>query len=429
MALVSDLPGHVSAATDDDHVDGVAAQMVARPESAAQTADLLRACHQRELAVVVRGHGTKLTWGRPPERVDLLLDTTAMNGLVEHARGDLIATVGAGMPLARLQGLLADAGHQVALDDVLAPRPRVGTVSGTGAPDIAAGSTVGGAMMTNVSGPRRMWVGTLRDLVIGVKFVRADGTAAKAGGKVVKNVAGYDLSKLFTGSFGTLAVITEVTLRLHPLPAASHWVGLTLAADRLGEVLATMIASQLVPNAVEVHAAPGLDPTVVALIEGTEAGALARAEQLADQLGADAWVHQEAPTWWATMPSPAEHAQGSSGALLKTTARLSGIPELVAELTSHGATVIGSAGTGVLYAALPVDAGSADASSLASALASIRRTSSALGGSTIVLDAPAALKPGLDTWGPIAALDLMRRVKAEFDPQRVLAPGRFVGGL
>ena len=179
------LPGSLdhllSPAGDDDHVDGVPARVVARPATAEQAAELMRACHERGLAVVVRGHGTKLAWGRPPERLDVLLDTTAMDELVEHARGDLIATVGAGMPLARLQEQLAEAGHQVALDDLVAG-------------DDAPGSTVGGAVAANVAGPRRMWAGTMRDLVIGVRIVRADGTIAKAGGKVVKNVAGYDLS-------------------------------------------------------------------------------------------------------------------------------------------------------------------------------------------------------------------------------------------
>src|SRR5690606_27906148 len=138
------------------------------------------------------------------------------------------------------------AGHQVVVDDV------------------AGGSTVGGVVATTLAGPRRMWVGAARDLVLGLRMVRADGTVAKAGGKVVKNVAGYDLSKLLTGSFGTLAVVAEVTVRLHPAPAASHGLGGTVPTDRLPGVLASLVASQLVPHAVEVHAAPGTDASVVA---------------------------------------------------------------------------------------------------------------------------------------------------------------------
>lgn len=418
------LPGSLdhllSPAGDDDHVDGVPARVVARPATAEQAAELMRACHERGLAVVVRGHGTKLAWGRPPERVDVLLDTTAMDELVEHARGDLIATVGAGMPLARLQEQLAEAGHQVALDDLVAG-------------DDAPGSTVGGAVAANVAGPRRMWAGTMRDLVIGVRIVRADGTIAKAGGKVVKNVAGYDLSKLVVGSFGTLALVTEVTLRLHPVPAASAWVGGTVPQDRLEPVLAELVASQLVPHAVEVRARPGVDPAVVALVSGTPEGAAARAEAMAavlSSLGCPATVHDLQPPWWGALLHPGQRGgttppEGSRPLLVKVTSRLGGVADLVAEATRLGATLNGSAGTGVLYLTLPGE----DAEGAGAALASLRATTARLGGSAVVLDAPPATKAGLDSWGPVPGLDLMRRVKHEFDPGRTLAPGRFVGGL
>ena len=390
---------------DSDTVDGVAPSVVARPADAEETSTLLRACTEQGLAVVVRGNGSKLAWGRPPERLDVLLDTTRMDQLVEHSRGDLIATAGAGMPLGRLAATLAEGRHQLVVDD------------------LTGSSTLGGAVATNLAGPRRMWVGSTRDVVIGVRFVRADGTVAKAGGKVVKNVAGYDLSKLLTGSFGTLAVITEVTVRLHPVPPATLWVGLSTTQDRLADVLGGLVANQLVPHAVEVHVGPDEDPTVVALVSGTEAGAAARAEAMAAELGTDAWVAEEAPSWWGRLPVTEDEARP---VLLRTTARLSGIPELVRELAAHGATVSGSAGAGVLHAALPVVG---DAQSAALAVESVRRLSTGLGGSTVVLDADPATKPSLDTWGPVPALDLMRRVKAEFDPDRILAPGRFVGGL
>ena len=418
------LPGSLdhllSPAGDDDHVDGVPARVVARPATAEQAAELMRACHERGLAVVVRGHGTKLAWGRPPERLDVLLDTTAMDELVEHARGDLIATVGAGMPLARLQEQLAEAGHQVALDDLVAG-------------DDAPGSTVGGAVAANVAGPRRMWAGTMRDLVIGVRIVRADGTIAKAGGRVVKNVAGYDLSKLVVGSFGTLALVTEVTLRLHPVPAASAWVGGTVPQDRLEPVLAELVASQLVPHAVEVRARPGVDPAVVALVSGTPEGAAARAEAMAavlSSLGCPATVHDLQPPWWGALLHPGQRGgttppEGSRPLLVKVTSRLGGVADLVAEATRLGATLNGSAGTGVLYLTLPGE----DAEGAGAALASLRATTARLGGSAVVLDAPPATKAGLDSWSPVPGLDLMRRVKHEFDPGRTLAPGRFVGGL
>jgi glycolate oxidase FAD binding subunit len=399
-----------------DAVDGVVPRLVARPRSTEETSALMRACHEAGAAVVVRGHGSKMSWGRPPERVDVVLDTTGLDELVEHSRGDLIATAGAGMPLARLQEILAEGGHQLVVDDLAAD---------------AGGSTLGGAVATNLSGPRRMWTGAVRDLVIGVRLVRADGTVAKAGGKVVKNVAGYDLSKLVTGSYGTLAVITQVTVKLHPLPEADRWVGTSVAPDRLAAVLEEVVHTQQVPHAVEVRTRPGVPPAVVTLLSGTEAGVTARAEALRGRLaalGCEAQVHDVAPPWWGVLLHPGQRGgteppAGSRPVLLKATARLSGIPELLAEVTRRESTANGSAGAGVLYVTVAPDERAAET------VEALRRTATRLGGSAVVLDAPPELKTALDTWGPVPAIDLMRRVKNEFDPTRVLAPGRFVGGL
>lgn len=414
-----------------DVVDGVQPQVVARPRSTEETSALMRACHAAGLVVVVRGNSTKLAWGRPPERVDVVLDTTGMDQLVEHSRGDLIATAGAGMPLARLQELLAEGGHQLVVDDLTRPSP-LADLADQPVGEVGPGSTLGGAVATNLSGPRRMWTGAIRDLVIGVRLVRADGTIAKAGGKVVKNVAGYDLSKLLTGSFGTLAVITEVTVRLHPLPEASRWVGLSVEPGRLGELLEEVVHSQEVPHAVEVRARPGVDPAVVAMLSGTEGGVTARAQALGGVLESRGFqgvgVHDAAPSWWGTLLHPGLRGgtapeDGSRPVLVKATARLSGIPELVAEVTRLEGTATGSAGTGVLYVTLPADGAAPEK------VEALRATATRLGGSAVVLDASPGVKAGLDTWGPVPAIDLMRRVKDEFDPTRVLAPGRFVGGL
>ncbi len=402
-------------ATDDDHVDGVVPRVVASPASTEETSALMRACSGHGLAVVVRGHGSKVHWGRPPERVDVVLDTTRMADLVEHSRGDLVATAGAGMPLAHLQHLLADGGHQLVVDDLAEGR-------GRGDDGPGAGSTLGGALATNLSGPRRVWAGAARDLVIGLRLVRADGTVARAGGKVVKNVAGYDLCKLLAGSFGTLAVVTEVTVRLHPVPEADRWVVAEVPHDRLGAVLAEVLHSQLVPHAVEVHAEPGAGRALVgALLGGTEGGVTARAEALAQVLRSGGGT--PTPDRRAVLPDADPAGRPT---LLRTTARLSGIPELVATATAHGLTVGGSAGVGVLWASSPEDRPVAET---VAAVEAVRATSTRLGGSTVVLDGTPALKAAVDSWGPVPGLALMRRVKAEFDPTRVLAPGRFVGGL
>ena len=405
MPLVAELEATcpVREADADDAVDGVQPRVVARPASTAQTSALLRACHDHDLAVVVRGGGSKLTWGRPPTRVDVVLETLAMAGLIEHAHGDLIATAQAGMALAELNASLAGAAQQLLVDD------------------LAGGGTVGGLLAANVSGARRMIPGALRDLLIGVTMVRADGTVAKSGGKVVKNVAGYDLGKLLVGSFGTLGVITEATFRLHPVPPAGRWVEAPVPSDRLADTLAALVHSQLVPGAVEVDRSPRDGITVVAvLVTGTEGGVESRAAALYEMLP-EAHLGDDLG-WTARYPWLGSGTAGAQLAL-KMTTRLSGVATLVEQAAGAGVHVRGSAGVGVLYGALP------DSDDAAATVARLRDTCTDLGGSLVVLDAPPATKADLDVWGPVHGLDLMRRVKHEFDPTGVLSPGRFVGGI
>ena len=423
----------VRPAAEADAVDGVPARVVARPASAQETSALLQVCSTHGLAVVVRGHGSKLAWGRPPERVDVVLETGGMAQLVEHSRGDLVATAGAGMPLTRLRHLLAGARHELVVDDLAVGR-------GTD----AAGSTLGGAVATNLSGPRRLRSGPLRDLVIGVRLVLADGTVARAGGKVVKNVAGYDLGKLLTGSFGTLAVITEVTVRLHPEPLEVRQVLVRVPRDRLAPVLAHLVDSQLAPHALEVHTEPGADALVSVGLGGGPGSTRHRAGRLAAELASPTLAgdavavvdpeHTTAREIRHVVPDAGrarstEQEVALRPTLLTVTARLSGIPELVQVADDHGLTVTGSAGVGVLRATLPEQT---PVTEVLEAVTAVRAATTRLGGSTVVLDAPPAVKASLDaasTWGPVPGLELMRRVKAQFDPGRTLAPGRFVGGL
>ena len=227
--------GDVTDATPGDAVDGVSPALVARPGSTAEVAEVLRAAAAHGLAVVPRGRGTKMTWGRPPERVDVIVDLGRMDAVVDHAAGDLIVEAQAGAPLAAVQETVAGAGQRFALDDPI------------------GNSSVGGALATNLSGPGRMSTGTARDLLIGCTVVRSDGVVAKAGGRVVKNVAGYDLGKLFIGSFGTLAVLTQAVFRLHPLPSARRVV--TVPFDRPEEaqrLVQQVLHAQVVPSALEV---------------------------------------------------------------------------------------------------------------------------------------------------------------------------------
>ncbi|GAB1640261.1 FAD-binding oxidoreductase [Krasilnikovia sp. MM14-A1259] len=389
---MTDLDELTEPAKDDDAVAGVPARLVAAPASTAQASAVLRAAADAGLSVAFRGGATTLDWGMPPRRLDLIVDTRRLTGVVEHAAGDLIAVVRAGTPMAELQERLAAAGQQLALDT---PVP---------------GATVGGTVAVSTSGPRRQLYGTARDLIIGMTVVRADGTVAHSGGKVVKNVAGYDLAKLFTGAYGTLGLITRCAFRLHPLPAAETVV--RAAVPDLGAALAAIRAAQVVPSAVEVDGDCG---EVAVLVEGTPAGVRERAAALARILGDDAGR----PYWWGAYP----WEPGGTG--LKLTAALSRVPALVADAAAVS-RVRGSAGTGVLYAGLPPGTPPDEAADTVSRL---RAAAGAAGGHAVVLTAPPQVRERVDMWGPVDGLALMRRVKQQFDPDARLAPGRFVGGI
>ena len=340
-----------------------------------------------------------------------MLDVSRMDRVVDHAAGDLIVETQAGTLLADVQSTVGSAGQRLALDE---PVP---------------GGSVGGMLATNASGPGRVAVGTARDLLIGVTVVRADGVVAKAGGRVVKNVAGYDLGKLVIGSFGTLAVVTQAVFRLHPVAAARRFVTVPFgsAADA-SALVQSVVHAQVVPAAVEVEWRADGAGTVGVLLEGTPAGVEARTATTRELLGAGAEAAEQAPAGWGALPWAGQ--PGATG--LKLTCALSGLAPVLDAARRAAAdagvalTVRGSGGAGVLYASLAADA---PVPAVADVVARTRAVCTEHGGSLVVLDGPAAVKAGVDTWGPVPAIDLMRRVKDQFDPERRLAPGRFVGGI
>ncbi|MHB2022468.1 MAG: FAD-binding oxidoreductase [Mycobacteriales bacterium] len=395
----------VRPAEANDAVAGVPAQVVCLPGQVSEVAEVLRACSRHGWRVVPRGSGSKLDWGAPPRRVDVVLDLSRLNRTLEHGVGDLVVRLQAGARYAEVQRELSAAGQRLALDS---PHPQ---------------ATVGGLVSAGYAGPLRLLYGSPRDLLIGVTVVLADATVARSGGKVVKNVAGYDLGKLYTGAYGSLGVIVETVFRLHPLPAASAYVTATFDSPAsLDEAVRELRAAALVPAAVEVASQiPGWNLTV--LLEGVPPGVADRAERCAALLGAS--TSAVPPPGWGELPGPAD------GVLVKVAAEPAALGQVIAALgewlgpIDPGYAVAGSV-AGVLYAAASQPT---DIDAFHRSLAALRTRLADVDGSIVVLRAAQSLRAGLDVWGPVAGLSLMRRVKAQFDPDGVLAPGRFVGGI
>jgi len=219
-----------------DGIAGIQPQVVVEPANEEEVSAVLAFADKGKLRVLVRGGGTQLGLGFPPTGGDILLSTVRLNAIVEHVPHDLVVTAQAGLPLATLQTTLQQTHQWLALD-----------------PDLAPEATIGGIVATNATGSRRLRYGGVRDQIIGIRVVLADGTIAKGGGKVVKNVAGYDIPKLFTGALGTLGVIVSATFRLYPLPQASRTVSITASnITPLCDLAVRIIGSTLVPTNIDV---------------------------------------------------------------------------------------------------------------------------------------------------------------------------------
>jgi glycolate oxidase FAD binding subunit len=417
--------GLVQPAPPGTAVDGVPVGRVARPGSVAEAGQVLAAAAADELAVTFVGGASKLGLGNPPERADLVVSTERLDQVLEHAAGDLVVRAQGGARLADLQAALAPAGQWLALDP---PEP---------------GATVGGVVAANASGPRRLRHGTVRDLIIGITVVLADGTVARAGGKVVKNVAGYDLAKLFCGSLGTLGLVAEAIFRLHPLPAAASVVTLEVdTPERAWAAVGSLLRSALEPSAVELawpdRQLPG---RLTVVFEGIEPGVEAQAAAAVELLG------RVGPAAVAG-PGETDAALAELGARpfekadvgVKVTCPPAELAAVLTDLLDGPLGWVGPvsahAGTGVLWMASDAREGELQAAGdrlvpdLARSIAEARERLAGRGGSLVLVKAPPELKRAADAWGPAGdALGLMRRVKERFDPDRRLSPGRFVGGI
>jgi FAD/FMN-containing dehydrogenase len=385
------------------------------PATTADISDLLaRACRDGRTVSIVGG-GTKSGWGAIPTPTDITLSTSALNRVLAHRHGDLTATIQAGATLDAVNRELARHGQWLPLD-----------------PPWSHHATIGGIVAANDSGPRRHRYGAPRDLIIGVDVVRADGVAAKAGGIVVKNVAGYDLARLMTGSFGTLAAIVSATFKLFPLASASRTVVIDLSddhrnakasAERSASLLSALVHSQLTPTAIELQTPP---LRILVRFETVDVAAddqAANAARMAEEAGARVSVlgdAEESALW-------SEHGArpwNGDGAVFKVTLLPSDVAPTVQWLSETlqclDHDVVGRAGIGVLL----VRVGGSD-DTQARVLNDLRARLPVGRGSAVVVRASDALRSRVDAWGPLGeGLPLMRAIKQRFDPSGILNPGR-----
>lgn len=413
-------PDGLGSESDQRHfaVDGVEPTWVAMPATHSEAERCLRLCNEHDLAVVPAGQGLRLGQGMPAERVDVVLSSARMSAIVEHAAADLTLTAQAGATLEAIDAALRPAGQWLPFDP---PRP--------------AETTIGGLIATAASGPLRQSFGTPRESLIGVRALLADGTLVKSGGRVVKNVAGYDLHKLLVGSFGTLALIIEATFKLQPRPEERRIVGFAgpgLLA--LARVAAALADSVLAPQLLEILVGEDRRPTLVAGFGGV-AEEVEQASRRAAELAAGFGVRPaEEPIDGPALRARLEALGRAGEAVIVARAAvrrdaLAAWLGVALEQCRHAAErVSAQAHAGIGVARLRLEGVGLDAA--AERLPALRDAARRAGGYLVLESVPAAWKTRLDVWGsPPAGFELMRGVKAAFDPRRRLSPGRFVGCL
>ncbi len=405
-------PEHLRPATPADAVDAVQPIAVIAPGSAQEVAQVLRYCNSAGLTIIPRGGGSQLGLGNRPRQADFILSLERLNRVIEHAWGDMTVTVEAGCTIDKLQGVLREHGQQLGADPMQPER-----------------ATVGGVLATAESGTMRIRYGALRDLVLGLEMALPDGSVIKAGGKVVKNVAGYDLSKLAIGSLGTLGVITRAVFRLHPIRAAIGTYAATLpTVSAAAKLVLAILDSPLVYTGLQIHARREDQVFVHLRFEGIP-------ESLQDQfvkLRRIAGTHQFAEcaveVWTERQKL---FVKAASSVICKCSVLPSQIGLLCDALfrqaePANVAVTLVAHGTGLTEVRLDAAA----LQPLMIVLRTLRSEVDRLEGTLTVARCPLAMKDELDVWGTVKdALPLMHRIKQKFDPGQTLNPGRFVGGI
>ncbi|MDZ7961146.1 MAG: FAD-binding oxidoreductase [Aulosira sp. DedQUE10] len=381
------------------------------PRTQEQLAAIIAEAYHQNWRVLPCGNTSKLSWGGLAKDIDVVVSTERINQLIEHAVGDLTVTVEAGMKFSDLQAMLANSRQFLALDPT--------------APELA---TIGGIVATANTGSLRQRYGSVRDQLLGITFVRADGQIAKAGGRVVKNVAGYDLMKLFTGSYGTLGIITQATFRVYPQQETSTTVVLTGTYEAISNAAATLRGSALTPTQADLLSTK----LVYSLGLGKGLGLIARFQSISESVNEQAnrllevgqklglegaiYVVEEEVSLWQRLPEQM-HSDVTS---FPITCKIGVLPSAALEVLNQVEMGLIHISSGLGWLCLDSQ----------KQVLHIRDICQNYGGFLSILTAPTTVKEKLDVWGYTDnALELMRRIKAQFDSKNILSPGRFVGGI
>jgi glycolate oxidase FAD binding subunit len=423
-------------------IDGIVPKAAASPRDIDELAGLIKLAVSEDLFVSPRGGGTMMAAGSPPERLDLVIATGRMADILEHEPAEMTATVQSGITLSALNAALAEHEQMLPLEAPASDR-----------------ATIGGILATNANGPRRLAHGTARDRLIGVRVVDAEGAVIKGGGKVVKNVAGYDLNKLFIGSMGVLGIIAEATFKLAPLPQAS--VAMIGAFRTLEEAMAAahaLLKSGARPAALDLlngrayRAAasraglPGIadrDYFLAVDLAGTPKAVVRQTDQAHKAIvdgggkGFLADDREGREKFWRGVVDLGRSIEQPADMITKASTLFTHLTTLV-----HGTEAMGESShlDVAIDAHLPAGVlrsywwgeggGQADEAMLAGAVTTLRKATANVDGSFVVESCPTSMKKTVDVWGvPGPDVAIMRRIKEQFDPARRLNPGRFVGGL
>ena len=420
-------------AADQFIIDGKAPETVVYPTSIAEVSQLLKEANEHGRAISPVGQGAFLHLGGVPKRYEQALCTTALNTLVDYQPADMTVKVGAGMSLAQLQAVLGENRQWLPLD-----------------PPCPERATVGGLIAANLNGPSRFSQGTVRDFLIGLRVVRSDGTLIKGGGQVVKNVAGYDLPKLYCGSFGTLGVIVEATFMIRPRPEAQTTLALTFSsAEKAGEAALKLTGSDIQPFFLELanfspvpsHPLSGgpLPPGYLLFVgfAGIQEEVDEQRSLLRAVLGDDECVVEELSADEAQTLSQALRdfpVSGQAALRCKVSLQPTQLATFCADLAAEAqrrqipVRLLARAGNGILYTAFEGEA--VPDNQLLALVDWIRVQAARNNGFAVVEEIPSALKERANVWGTVGkAFPLMQRLKETLDPNGILNPGRFIGGI